>query len=138
MGLTVPISGELLLLAYALKAQGITSPAAGVILRLYSNDYTPNDTTETSDLVECTLGGYTAVHLTMWSMSVVSGAGTATHSEMTFSFADPGNVYGCYVCGDVDAPGTTSNLLWIERFSGAPLAVDNTVDIKVTPKISAE
>jgi hypothetical protein len=51
-----------------------------------------------------------------WTTTQVAGTTTAVYSEQTFTFTTAVTVYGYYVT----TIGGSPELLWLERFSGAP------------------
>jgi hypothetical protein len=85
-------------------------PAGGknLTLRLFTNNYTPLDTSTASNFTEAVGGGYTAKALTnaSWTESNVAGIEQAAYALQTWTFtgALSGNatVYGYYV---TDADG---------------------------------
>lgn len=114
MSLNVPNTAEIIMLQYIL---GLTSPG-NKILRLYKNDPSISDSTVLGGLTECTEAGYAPVTLysISWTISQdMSGVTTALYSEMPFNFTTGATVYGYYITSAVGG-----NLLWVERFSGAP------------------
>lgn len=102
-----------------------------LILKLYSNDNTP----DTDDLVglytEVTGGGYTSKQLTIADWVIT--AGSASYPQQTWTFtAATGSIYGYYVVS-----ATSNELIFAERFSGAPYTVATNGDIiKVTLNIT--
>lgn len=114
MSLVVPNISEIVHLQYLL---GLTSPG-DKILRLYQNDPSITESLVIGNLTECNQAGYAAVSLfaNSWTISQdMSGITTALYSEMPFNFTTGATAYGYYV---TSASG--GNLLWVERFSGAP------------------
>jgi len=113
--------------------------AGDPVLHLYSNDLTPDDTTpnegSSGGPTESVEAGYAAVTLTSstWTTTQASGVTTAVYSGVTFSFTTGAGPYGYYVT-DI-----SNNLLWVERFSGAPFTLpDSGGDIAITPKITLD
>lgn len=107
------VKGEILLLQYIL---GMVS-AGNPVLHLYANDITPSDSTVIGDLTEVSGStGYAAITLVsnQWTTTQSSGITTGVFSERTFTFTTDATAYGYYVTD------TSNNLLWLERFSGAP------------------
>jgi hypothetical protein len=132
MALVVPnTKGEILFLQYIM---GIVAPG-DKILRLFSNDVTPTDTSVVGDLTQVdTATGYAPKTLTSanWTTTQVAGVTTAVYSEQTFNFTTLVTNYGYYV---TDASG---NLLFLERFTGAPFNIpDGGGTISVGPKLTA-
>ena len=117
MALTVPnLHGEILMLQYIVGLANAGSP----ILRLYSSpDAAPTDSTVVGDLTQVTSAGYAAVTLvsSLWTVSQTGGVTTAAYSEVTFTFSTDAVVYGYYVTNG------SGQLLWLERFSGAPFTI---------------
>jgi len=131
MSLVVPDQkGEILLLQYIV---GLVSAGAPV-LHLYSNDLIPSETTVIGDLTE--VGGstgYGAITLLSanWTTTQVAGVTTGVYSEQTFTFTTVATSYGYYVTD------TSGNLLWLERFSGAPFSIpDGGGTISITSKLT--
>lgn len=113
MALVCPdLHGELLLLQYIVGLVDAGNP----VLHLYGNDVTPTDSTVIGDLLEVTSAGYGAITLVSsnWTTTQSGGVTSAVYSEKTFSFGTSATAYGYYVTT------TTGQLLWLERFSGAP------------------
>lgn len=131
--MTVPIVGDVLLLRYMLNFQ---SPA-DVQMRLYSNNFTPHESTVMSDFTESTATNYTAVTLAGASWTVASGASagsTGTYAQQSFNFSTSDTIYGYYVTS-----GGARTLLWAERFTGGPFTLPTSGGtIAVTPKISLD
>jgi hypothetical protein len=131
MSLVVPdIHGEILMLQYITGLVDAGNP----VMHLYSNDLTPSDSTVIGDITEVsTLTGYRAVTLVSsnWTTTQASGITTAVYSEKTFTFTTGATAYGYYVT-------TTANqLLWLERFSGAPFSLPSGGgSISVEPKLT--
>lgn len=116
MSLVVPASvGEILMLHYITGLVNAGNP----VVHLFSNDVTPTNSTSIGDLVQVSSTGYAPITLVSsnWTTTQLSGVTTAVHSERTFSFGTSMVAYGYYVT-------TQSNqLLWLERFSGAPFSI---------------
>lgn len=112
MTIVAPDSGELKLLEYIVSA-------GSKILKLYSNDITPSDATVVGDLTEVGVSGYAAATLASvnWTTTQVAGVSSAVYSEQTYTFNTGVSLYGYYVTD------TSNNLLWLERFDGAPREV---------------
>ena len=131
MSVVVPDQyGEILLLQYIVGMVNADNP----VLHLFATDVTPSDTTVVSDLTE--VGGSTGYHaITLvsanWTTTQVAGVTTAVYSEQTFVFSTDAVSYGYYVTNE------TGNLLWLERFSGAPFDIpDGGGTISITAKLT--
>ena len=132
MTLLVPNSAEAIILANFLNK---TAPQ-DLRLKLYSSDTTPSETDTEATYTETTGGGYVQQALTASSWTVTPGnPTTAAYPEATFTFTGAaGNVYGYYVVQSISGA-----LMWAERFTNAPLNIQNNGDeIRVTPQITLE
>lgn len=122
--------GEILLLQYIVGMVNADNP----VLHLYANDVTPSDSTVVGDLTEVAgATGYAAITLLSanWTTTQSAGVTTAVHSEQTFTFTTDATSYGYYVTDE------TGQLLWLERFSGAPFDIpDGGGTISITAKLT--
>jgi hypothetical protein len=135
MTLVVPNISEVIMLKLLVNKQS----NGNLILRLFDNDVTPDESTPAPGAgpgpVETTGTGYSSVTLTgsSWSVATVSGTTTAQYAQQTFTFTTSVDIYGYYL---VTSGG---DLVWIERFDGAPYSLPITGGvIQVTPKITLE
>jgi len=129
MVLVCPDPGEILLLQYIVGLVDAGNP----VLHLYANDVTPSDSTVVGDLTQATSSGYAPITLVSsnWTTTQSSGVTTAVYSEKTFSFSTDAVCYGYYVTS------TTGQLLWLERFSGAPFSIpDGGGSVSITNKLT--
>jgi len=106
-------------------------------LRLFTNNVTPGETDTTATFTEAAGNGYAAITVTgsaAWTI-VAGGNATASHSIKTFTFTGAlGNVYGYYI-----TTNGNNNLAWAERFSGAPINIQNNGDkINITVKLECD
>lgn len=130
MALVVPdVKGEILMLQYIVGMVNADNP----VLHLFANDVVPTDSTLISNLTEVsTSTGYAAKTLLSanWTTTQTGGVTTAVYSEQTFNFTTDATSYGYYVTD------TSNNLLWLERFSGAPFDLpDDGGTIGISPKL---
>lgn len=127
MTLVVPDGGEDIILAYVVNKD---SPE-DLVLRLFTNNITPGESDEVGDYTEASGNGYASIELAGASWTVSGGA---SYAQQTFTFTGAlGDVYGYYMTRK-----TSGELVWAERFSGAPFNIANNGDqIKITPTISA-
>ncbi len=110
-------------------------PSGGnnLTLKLFTNDYTPVQTSVAGSFTEASGGGYAAKTLTngSWTVTVGNDPSDAVYAEQTFTFtgalSGSATVYGYFV---VDADGT---LVWAERFSSSFQPANNGDTIKITP-----
>jgi len=131
MALVCPdVKGEILLLQYIVGMVNADNP----VLHLYGNDITPSDSTVIGDLTEVAgATGYASVTLLSanWTTTQSAGVTTAVYSEQTFTFTTDATSYGYYVTDE------SNNLLWLERFSGAPFDIpDGGGTISITAKLT--
>src|SRR5438046_2667618 len=122
MALVVSNISELLMLQYIvnmLGQDGNAAPAGGErLLRLFTNNLTPGESTVLADVTEATAAGYARITLAgaSWTTTQVAGTTTAVYSQQTFTFTTAVTVYGYYVTTIEGTP----RLLWLERFTSAP------------------
>lgn len=134
MTLVVPNVGEGIALNNFLNK----SAPENQTLKLYQNNITPGETDTAATYTEATFTGYASKALTGASWTITTGApSSAAAAVQTFtSSADQAlqNVYGYFV-----VQTTAGTLMWAERFTGAPYAIQNNGDnIAVTPQITLE
>jgi hypothetical protein len=130
MTLTAPTVGETKLLEYLVNKTATTN----LVLHLYKNNPTISDATVYADLTEANEAGYAAITLTgaSWTITSPGGLGTATYAEQTFTFTTAASIYGYYMTST-----TASQLLWLEKFSGAPFTLPSGGGtIGITPKVT--
>lgn len=110
--------------------------AADVKIRLYTSDTTPGPASVLSDFTEMGSGtGYatvTVAHGDFTAAGVSGGIATLAAPDVTFSVSSgTSSIYGYYI---TDTAGMA--LLAAGRFSGAPLTLDASNPISVTPKFA--
>ncbi len=122
--------GEILLLQYIVGMVVADNP----VLHLYANDITPSDSSVIGDLTEVAgATGYAAITLLSanWTTTQSGGITTAVFSEQTFTFTTDATSFGYFVTDE------TSQLLWLERFSGAPFDIpDGGGTVSITTKLT--
>jgi hypothetical protein len=103
-------------------------------LRLYTNNYTPVDTSVIGSFTEMSGAGYAPITLTngSWTVTVGNDPSDAVYAEQTFTFTGAGSqIYGYYI---EDNDGSSGTLVFAELF-GTPFTPANNGDtLKVTPK----
>ena len=106
-----------------------------VVVKLYTNDYTPLDSSTTASFTEASGGGYVTKALAngSWGQSQVGGIEQEAFAQQTWTFTGPldGNatIYGYFVVGN----NGSGNLVWAERL-GAPFTPNNNGDqLLITP-----
>ncbi len=132
MALLVPNAAEEVML------QNILNKVApqNMVLKLYTNNYTPVEASVEGDFTEASGFGYAALTLSGASWVITPGAPTsAAYAQQTFTFTGAlGDVYGYFV-----VQASSGKLMWAEIFSNGPYDVQNNGDeIKVTPTITLE
>ena len=106
-------------------------------LRLFTNDYTPVDTSVLGNFTEAAGGGYVAKDLAngSWTITVANDPSDAVYAEQTFTFTGPltGNatIYGYYI---EDNAGSSGTLVWAERLGASFTPNQNGDQLKITPK----
>lgn len=125
--------GNTLLLRYMLNNQS----AADVEIRLYSNDVTPSESDVLGTFTESTASNYSAIRLSGAAWTVAAGpqsGSTATYAQQTFTMTGAGTFYG-YFC----TSSNKTNLLWGERFTGAPFVLPSGGgSVSVVPRVSLD
>lgn len=113
----VPREGSLILMG-AINDALNSMPSSQ--LRLFQNNFIPNDDSRLADFVEANFSGYSRVDLTWGGFPILLGDGkaqiTADQSPVTFSYNGgliSNIVYGFYV-----ADPTRGKVLWAQRFVG--------------------
>lgn len=131
MALTAPTVGEVTLLQYLVNMASPTN----LVLHLYNNDPTISAATVIGNITEVPSGiGYLPITLvgTAWTTTTPASLGTAVYSEVTFSFTTAQSVYGYYVTST-----SSTALLWLEKFSGAPFTLPaGGGTISISPRVS--
>src|SRR3990167_8658299 len=105
-----------------------------LILRLYTNNYTPVEASTEANFTEASGFGYASVSLTPASWTVSGSDPTQiAYPQVTFTFTGAlGNVYGYYL-----TQTTSGKALWAERFTDGPYNMNNNGDeTKVTVRIT--
>lgn len=133
MTIVVPNTGEAIALEYLVNKDA----PEDLVLRLFKNDITPDESDVVGTYTEATFTGYSQKTLTGASWSTAQGAPSAvTFAEQTFaSTAGQAlqNIYGYYY-----VRATGGELVAAERFTNAPFAIQNNGDeIRITPRITA-
>lgn len=133
MALVTPNAGELELLDKMLK--DALSSDEDYILKLFQNDYTPDQATVVGSLTEANFTNYAAVTLTRagWNDAVtVSNKAESSYGSVPQSWTcgSSGNtIYGYYVCNPSDT------VLWAERFATSRVLADGDI-LNLQPKFT--
>lgn len=131
MTLVIPNVGEANMLDNSLKA---AAPEA-LILKCYSNNYDPINSSIHTNFTECSGGGYGSKTLTRagWNSAVGGSPSSSTYgTAQVFSFTGAVTVVGYYLVG-----ATSGLIYWAERlYAGAGQAFANGDSLTITPKIT--
>ena len=132
MALVVPNEGELQLLKQALGAAAIET----LVLKLYTNNYTPVAGSLAANFTEASGGGYASKNLTAGSWTYAgSNPTTASYPVQTFTFTgalttNP-TVYGYMIVG-----ATSGKCYWAELLASAFTPANNGDNLQITPTFS--
>ena len=131
MALVIPNAGEADTASYYVNK----SAPQNLVLRLYTNNYTPIGSSTTGSFTEATGGGYVALEINGADWTITPGAPTvAAAPQQTFSCDGTGGVQLCY--GYYMTRAVSGVIAHAERFSNGPYSFTNDGDaIKVTPRI---
>lgn len=139
MSLVVPNIGDILMLQYIVNMigqDGNAAPAGGQrLLRLFVNNQTPGKSDTLTTYTEASGAGYAPITLvgTSWTTVSTNGVNSAVYSQQVFSFTTAVTIYGYYVT----TIGASPQLLWVERFSGAPFSLPaGGGQIAISPTLS--
>lgn len=132
MALIVPDQGELRLLDTLLRLALSTNEDQ--ILKLYKNNYTPDNAAAPASFTEADFSNYVAKTLARGSWNAaatVSGKAESSYAIQSWTCGTTGNtVYGYWVEGS-----TSNKVLWAEKFSTARTLASGDV-LNVVPKFS--
>ena len=101
-------------------------------LKLFQNDYTPVDGSDTSNFTEADFAGYSAKTLvaSSWgAATTVSGSAVMTYGTQTWTPTASQTIYGYYVVDSSD------DVQWAEKFDSEK-ALSNGDTFNVVPKFS--
>jgi len=134
MPIKVTNAGENLLLNQALK----TSGGPDLLLKLYSNNYTPTDNSDSTDFTEATFTGYSAQTLARagWDDATTNGDGKGESvfgTPQSWDATSAQTVYG-YWCETDDTNGT---VVWAERFDQSR-ALGAGDSLTITPRLTGD
>lgn len=112
--------------------------AETLTLKLFGNNITPGEADTAATYTEVSGGGYAAKTMTGANWTAANGSNSyITHSAQTFSFTGattPNTVYGYYL-----VQSTSNRVMWAERFSDGPYAINNNGDsITITARLELE
>lgn len=139
MALVMPEEGEVFWSKRAVNRISNRSSGSTLVLKLFTNDYTPIKKSAYADFTEANGNGYPgAIGLsgaTGFSVTLSGGTTTVSYPQVTYTFTGAlGDVYGYFI---TDQAGTS--VVWAERFSDGPYDIQNNGDqIKVTLNLEQE
>ncbi len=134
MSLVTPNAGELELLTKMLKSA--LTVDEDYVLKLFSNDYTPVNSTVVGDFTESAFGGYASKTLTRAGWNAASTVTSkaqmdyGTTQSWTCNTTVGGTIYGYFVLA-----ATSGTCLWAERFNVAR-TVSNGDILQLIPSVS--
>jgi hypothetical protein len=136
MPLIVPDAGELFLLDTLLK-KALSATSEAQILKLYTNNVTPNSTFVAASLTEATFTGYAARTLTrsVWNAAVsVSNKAESSYgtTPQSWTCGSTGQTVNGYY---VQSNGSGSQVLWAELFT-TPRTLASGDILNITPKFT--
>lgn len=130
MSLLVPDKGERQLLEMALKKTTVEAQ----IIKLFVNNYTPDENSTELSFTEMSTHGYVAKMLNRADWTIATAVGVSSASNLlqtwTFTAAPTVWVYGYYI---IEA--TSGIILWAERFTESQAIANDGDQIKITPRI---
>lgn len=107
-----------------------------LVVKLFTNDYTPTDTDTTDNYTQAAGGGYVSKVLTNgnWTINAANDPSDGVYAEQTWTFTGPltGNptIYGYYI---VDNNGSGVEV-WAERLGASFTPNNNGDQLFITPK----
>ncbi len=106
-------------------------------IRLYTNDYTPDNTSVAASFTEMTTHGYQQKEIitTDWTITNTASGSTAQNLTQTWTFTEEPqiSVYGYFLVDTI-----SGDLVYAERFPSAQIIVNQDDQIVITPKITIE
>jgi hypothetical protein len=103
-------------------------------LRLYTNDYTPLQTSSNASYTDAAGGDYgpKTLALNNWTVNAANDPSDAVYAEQTFTFT--GNLTGNAAVFGYFVTDANNTAVWGERFANNFTPTNNGDNIKVTPK----
>lgn len=141
MALVVPNQGEQIMLGL-ITGKVQYSNTTNLVIKLFTNNVTPNEQTNTASFTEASFSGYSNINLpgSSWTVSTNTTSNTTSASYAAIRFILSGtqpssiNVYGYYV-----TYGANGSVMWADRFPSAPLSIINDQDqIEFSPYIELD
>ena len=128
MALAVPNEGELQMMSIVLNGASVEN----LYIALYTNDYTPLETSTLTDFTIASGGGSDQKILTngAWTCTT-SGNGTyGQYGQQTWTFtSDVGSIYGYLIYG-----ATSGKVYWAQRLENSETTYNGKL-LKITPYI---
>ena len=107
-----------------------------LVVKLYTNNYTPVDTSVAGDFTEAAGGGYVTKTLTngSWTVTVGNDPSDAVYAEQTWTFTGTltgsATIYGYFVVGN----NGTGTLVYAELLGASFQPLNNGDQLKITLK----
>lgn len=106
-------------------------------IRLYTNDYTPDNSSVAASFTEMNTHGYVQKELlvTDWTITNTTSGSTAQNLSQTWTFTEAPqvSVYGYYLIDTI-----SGDLVYAERFPSTQIIVNEDDQIVVTPRLTVE
>ena len=129
--LIITTTGQNILLGWALQA---TATPENLILKLYSNAYTPVAASIATNFTEATFTGYSSKTLSRASWATPStqldGSSQTTYATQSWTVGSGQTIQGYYVVG-----ATSGSLIWAQQFDTARVLTTGDV-FTLTPSFS--
>ena len=107
-----------------------------LVLRLFTNDYTPNSDSTAANFTEAdgNGNGYSPISLVAASWAITPGQpAVAEYPAQVFTFTGAlGNVFGFFVTEAI-----SGKLKWVERFTTGPFNMQTNGTLTITLKLTA-
>lgn len=131
MALVIPNAGEADAAAYYVNK----SAPQNLVLRLYTNNYSPVSTSTTGSFTEAAGGGYAPIEINGADWTITPGAPTVVAApQQTFACDGTGAVQLCY--GYFMTRATSGVIAHAERFTNGPYSFTMDGDqIRISPRI---
>jgi hypothetical protein len=104
-------------------------------LRLYTNDYTANGTSNNTNFTEAAGGNYAAITLSSnnWTVTPANDPSDAVYNNQTYTFN--GNLTGNTTVYGYFVTNADNVVIWAERFNNSFTPTNNGDSITIQPKI---
>jgi hypothetical protein len=105
-------------------------------LRLFTNDYTPLQTSNNTNFTDAAGGGYAALTLALnsWTVTPANDPSDAIYANQTFTFTS--NLTGNAACFGYFVTDAANTVIWGERFASNFTPTNNGDTITIQPKFA--